>query len=186
MSDTKAARFQRVNRAFLTCMDAVPADAWDNPTPCDGWVARDVVEHLVEWVPSFLAGGGIEFGPLAGDPVASWKSASATIQRALDDPATATRTFEAGPLGEMSIENAVDMTITGDVLVHTWDLATATGQEVRLDPAVVHDQVAGMSSMGDALEQSGHFGPRVSVPDDADEQTKLLALSGRNPATSPT
>ena len=30
---------------------------WDAPAPVDGWVARDVVRHLVEWFPAFLEGG---------------------------------------------------------------------------------------------------------------------------------
>jgi hypothetical protein len=31
------------------------------------------------------------------------------------------------------------------------------------------------------LRASGHYGPRVAVPDDADWQTKLLAFIGRRP-----
>lgn len=38
-------------------------EAWDNPAPCEGWTARDVVRHLVEWFPDFLkAGAGVERG----------------------------------------------------------------------------------------------------------------------------
>jgi hypothetical protein len=35
--------------------------------------------------------------------------------------------------------------------------------------------------MEDAIRQSGHFGPRVEVPDDADERTRLIAFTGRRP-----
>ncbi len=35
--------------------------------------------------------------------------------------------------------------------------------------------------MDQALRASGHFGPRVEVPADADVQTRLLAFIGRNP-----
>jgi hypothetical protein len=38
-----------------------------------------------------------------------------------------------------------------------------------------------MEPMDEMLRQSGHFGPRVAVPDDADEQTKLIAFIGRQP-----
>jgi hypothetical protein len=31
------------------------------------------------------------------------------------------------------------------------------------------------------IHQSGHYGPRVEVPDDADEQTRLIAFTGRRP-----
>jgi len=32
-----------------------------------------------------------------------------------------------------------------------------------------------------ALRQSGHYGPRVDVSEDADIQTRLLAFIGRKP-----
>jgi len=38
-----------------------------------------------------------------------------------------------------------------------------------------------MEAYDDALRQSGQYGPRVLVPDDADEQTKLIAFTGRHP-----
>jgi len=31
----------------------------------------------------------------------------------------------------------------------------------------------------EAMRSSGHYGPRVAVADDADEQTRLLAFMGR-------
>lgn len=48
---------------------------WSAPAPVDGWTARDVVGHLVDWFPGFLAGGGIELPAgtgVADDPVAAW------------------------------------------------------------------------------------------------------------------
>jgi hypothetical protein len=38
-----------------------------------------------------------------------------------------------------------------------------------------------MEPMDEALRHSGHYGPRVPVPDDADVQTRLLAFIGRTP-----
>ena len=32
---------------------------WDAPTPVPQWVARDVVRHVVEWVPGMFAGQGL-------------------------------------------------------------------------------------------------------------------------------
>jgi len=31
--------------------------SWDAPAPVAGWTARDVVGHLIEWFPAFLADG---------------------------------------------------------------------------------------------------------------------------------
>ena len=65
---------------------------WDVPAPVEGWTARDVVRHLVEWFPGFLrAGAGIELpaGPsVDDDPVGSWDAHARGVQAVLDDPAT--------------------------------------------------------------------------------------------------
>jgi uncharacterized protein (TIGR03086 family) len=182
-------RFTRVASGFTATVDAVPADAWANPAPCEGWVARDVVAHLVEWLPGpgFLLGAfDVDTGPIPSvdvDPAGAWAVVRDTIQRALDDPAVAGRVADCGPPGRMSLEAAVDMTGTPDVLIHTWDLARAAGLDERLDPDEVHRQLTGVESlppeMDEAMRSSGHFGPRVVVSEDADEQTRLLAFNGR-------
>jgi uncharacterized protein (TIGR03086 family) len=75
----------------------------------------------------------------------------------------------------------IGMIVLGDVVVHTWDLARAAGLDEKLDPDEVHGMLEGMLPMDDMLRQSGQFGPRVEVPDDADEQTRLIAFTGRQP-----
>ena len=57
MSDI-ANRYRRVAATFTERVRAVPQDAWEWPAPCEGWVARDVVRHLVEWVPAFVREAG--------------------------------------------------------------------------------------------------------------------------------
>ena len=42
-------------------MNGVAEGGWDNPAPCEGRVARDVVRHLMEWIPGFFdANVGLE------------------------------------------------------------------------------------------------------------------------------
>ena len=50
-----------------------------------------------------------------------------------------------------------------------------------LDTGEVRDLLAGMEPHDEMLRQSGHYGPRIEVPADADEQTKLIAFTGRRP-----
>lgn len=190
MSDA-ATRFARVAEGFTARVGAVPPDRWGHPAPCDGWDARDVVRHLVEWVPGpgFLLGSfGVETGPIPSvddDPAGAWAVVRDAVQRALEDPDVAGRVEDCGPPGRMSLEAAVDMTCTPDVLIHTWDLARATGLDERLDPEEVHRMVVGLESLppevDDAMRGSGHYGARVAVSPDADEQTRLLAFMGRRP-----
>ncbi|HZP28114.1 MAG TPA: TIGR03086 family metal-binding protein [Acidimicrobiia bacterium] len=177
-------RYDRIAGAFTRRVEAVPADAWDAPAPCEGWVARDVVGHLVEWMPSLIESGwGVTVPPhptVDDDPVAAWAAVDAAIRRWLADPALATREADIFP-GRYSFEQAVDTFCTGDLLVHTWDLARATGLDEMLDPDEVHRMFEAMQPMDEVLRASGHYGPRVPVAADADEQTKLIAFTGRRP-----
>ena len=173
--------YATVADGFGRVVDAVPADAWDRPAPCEGWVARDVVRHLVEWVPGFFGErwGVVVDGPsLAEDPAGAWHALDAALRAALDADG---QTVADTPFGPQSLEQTLGMIVTGDVLVHTWDLARATGGDERLDPDEVHRLFQDMESMDEAMRGSGHFGPRVEVPADADEQTRLLAFTGRRP-----
>jgi len=102
------------------------------------------------------------------------------LQAALDDRVVAAREIDAGR-GLETVEHAIDGFCTGDVLVHTWDLARATGLDETLDPDEVHRMLAEMEPLDAVLRKSGHFGPRVEVPAEADEQTRLIAFLGRQP-----
>jgi uncharacterized protein (TIGR03086 family) len=177
-------RYRRVAADFARRVEVVPPGAWENESPCEGWVARDVVAHLVEWLSSFFFGTwGIDAGPVppaTESPSAAWTAVDRAIQSALDDPEVARQTRET-PIGVSSFEDAVDQICTPDVLVHTWDLARATGLDETLDPDTVHRFVESMGPADEAMRASGHFGPRVEVPADADEQTRLIAFMGRRP-----
>ena len=176
-------RYRKVAATFTQRVGEVPADAWQHPAPCEGWVARDVVGHLVEWLPGFFVGTfGVQMEPVPdlSDPAAAWAVVDAAFQAALDDPSFASVERDT-PMGPKTFEDAIDMICTPDVLVHTWDLARATGLDERLDPDEVHRFAESMEPLDAMLRESGHYGPRVPVPDDADEQTRLLAFLGRHP-----
>lgn len=180
-----AAEHRRVAGTFTDRVRGVAPGGWDDPAPPEGWVARDVVRHLIEWSRGFLAGGaGVDLpaGPsVDDDPVAAWTTHSDAVQALLDDPGTADRFLENPHVGAVPLDEAVDRFYTSDVFLHTWDLARATGQEERLDPAKCAVMLEGMLPMDEVLRQSGHYGPRVDVPEDADVQTRLLAFIGRHP-----
>jgi uncharacterized protein (TIGR03086 family) len=183
MTET-ADRYRKVAGQFRARLEAVPEGAWENPSPCEGWVARDVVAHLVDWLPAyFFPRWGIvaEPGPAASeDPAGAWAVVDAAIQAALDDPAVAGSERDTHT-GMASFEQTVDMICTPDVLVHTWDVARATGLDETLDPVEVRRMLAGVEPHDAAMRASGHYGPRVEVPADADDQARLLAFLGRRP-----
>ncbi|GHJ42908.1 hypothetical protein Cs7R123_02500 [Catellatospora sp. TT07R-123] len=176
---------RRIAAGFTDRVRGAAPGTWDDPAPCADWVARDVVRHLVEWFPAFLkAGAGIDLPqgpPVDDDPVGAWTVHSDGVQALLDDPATEGRILSNPHLGELPLGQAIDMVYTSDVFMHTWDLARATGQDERLDPDKCAQLLEGMLPMDAALRTSGHYGPRVEVPQDADVQTRLLAFIGRTP-----
>jgi uncharacterized protein (TIGR03086 family) len=158
---------------------------WSAPAPVPGWAARDVVVHLVEWLRSFVAAGSEVRLPdvpsPAEQPVAAWDAHQRAIQELLDDPTTAGTEFANPHTGSMPLAQAIDRFYTSDVFMHTWDLARATSQDVALDPELCAVLLSGMEPMEDVIRESGEFGTRVPVPDDADPQTRLIGFIGRDP-----
>ena len=83
-------RYRTVAAQFTERVKAVPDTAWSNPAPCEGWVARDVVRHLTDWLPAYFFGTW-DVGPPR--PVRRRRPArrrglavDGAIQDALDDP----------------------------------------------------------------------------------------------------
>jgi uncharacterized protein (TIGR03086 family) len=187
LSDRPAERHRQIGHLFSDRVRGT--QNWEAPCPVAGWAARDVVRHLIEWLPSFLeAGAGVRLprGPSVDtDPVVAWQVHCDGVQAVLDDPATADRVLTNDHIGSVPLDRAIDQFYTADVFMHTWDLARATGQHDRLDPDFCGLLLAGMHQMEDALRSSGQYGARVDVPDGGDAQTTLLACIGRDPFWTP-
>jgi uncharacterized protein (TIGR03086 family) len=162
---------------------------WDVPAPVDGWTARDVVRHLVEWFPGFLAMGSDERLPAGpsvdDDPVAAWQTHADGVQAVLDDPGSADKQFSNQHTGTQPLREAIDRFYTADVFMHTWDLARATGQDETLDPAFCAELLGGMEPIEEIMRGSGQYGARVAVPEDASVQDRMLGFIGRDPAWRP-
>jgi uncharacterized protein (TIGR03086 family) len=161
---------------------------WSAPAPVSGWAARDVVVHLLEWLPAFLASGSevrLPPGPPPADqPAVAWCAQQRAVQDVLDDPSMAGTDFTNPHTGTMPLGQAIDRFYTSDVFMHTWDLSRATGQDVTLDPELCAELLTGMQPIEELMRGSGQFGPAVPVPDDADPQTRLIGFIGRDPAWS--
>jgi uncharacterized protein (TIGR03086 family) len=176
--------YRRRAADYTRRVEAVPADRWENPSPCEDWTARDVVRHTVETSGLFLGfiGSSLPAGPsVDDDPVGAWRNARDAIQAALDDPDQATKEYD-GFTGKSTFEAGVKQFLSNDLVVHGWDLARATGGDDRMDPNDVREAFESLQGFDEKMMRSpGAFGPAVEPPPDADDQARLLAFLGRRP-----
>lgn len=176
-------RYKRLSDLFAAKVAAVPADKWDNASPCEGWTTRGVVQHVVDTQGLFLGFVGKELGDIPSvddDPVAAWDAARSKIQRELDDPVSAKTEYD-GFVGTTTFENSVNQFLCVDQVIHGWDLARAAGLDDSIaaeDIAYVEEQAA---TYGDAMRSPMVFGPEVEAPAGAGDQDRLLAFLGRRP-----
>ena len=159
---------------------------WSAAAPVDGWTARDVVDHLVTWLPGFLVSGGVTLPagpPTADDPAAAWEHHTHAVQALLT--ARGEEDFTHPFVGTHPIAQAVDRFYVSDVFMHSWDLARAGGQDARLDADFAGRLLGGMAQMEDVLRSSGQYGAPVAVADDAPVVDRLMGFVGRDPSWRP-
>ena len=186
MVDVAALHARALDETGRTVKGIAP-DQLGRPTPCDGWDVRTLLEHLVSgnlWVGELMAGKTIEEvgdrldGDVLGDDhVVAWRRSAEVAADAFNAPDAMSRpaAVSYGPVpGEVYAGHRLI-----DVVIHGWDLATATGQETTIDPDLVAGVEAVIAPQEELLRNSGMFGEDVEVPADASPQTRLLARLGR-------
>ena len=183
-----ANRYRRRADAFEATIVGTPPDRWASPSPCEKWLARDVVAHVVEYTAHVVHGGEAaptREAPAGFDPLVTFRASRADVERVLDDPGTASE-----------IVQEIDLAVSWDLPQHQWDLAMATGQEAIIDAGDLVALWSALSSQTpgwwEFMRTPGRFGPgievygpEVSVPDDASLQDRLLGLIGRDPHWTP-
>lgn len=161
---------------------------WDAPTPVAEWKARDVVEHLLGWLPSVLQDwAGVTLIEHAGDDLLTrWRARTEEIQQLLQDPETADRrvTTDMTAFAGRTVAEVIDQIYTSDIYQHTWDLATSSGQNPNMDPETARRMLGGMQQIEEILRSSGQYGP--AVPTDSTEPVdQLVGFIGRDPSWKP-
>ncbi len=176
-------RHRRACAGFARVAHAVPTDAWAAPTPCTDWTARDVVEHIIGFHDFLLLRPlGVRAQRPREDPAARWDATSVALFTALDADDVLDRATEL-PGGGTSTPRTMLDALTTDVLVHTWDLARATGQPAALDDELCERAYAAAIA-GTFTRAEGMIGPEFVIAPDAPITDKLVAFYGRDPAWS--
>ena len=178
--------YRRVVGHFGRLVAAVGPDQWNAPTPDAGWTVADLVEHVVDrdrMLAATVGGRTPDELDGFGDPVelpAAWAERVDWWEQRLADPGTAGRTWQT-PFGTMTFADAAYAFTVAEVTVHSWDLARAIGADETLDPTAVTAATEQLKSTENQLRRPGVMAAALEVPDDADDQTRLLAFTGRRP-----
>lgn len=189
MSPNLMERYRRAQDGFDAVLRVVSADRWDAPSACSEWTVRDVAGHVIwgqeqlaHWATGQVYGrtegapGAAHPAEMAGtDPAATWRAARGASDGTLTEE-TLGRLVALPALGERPVSAIVTLLVT-DLLAHTWDIGHAIGFDVRLDPDLVPGSFAW--ARDNIIRAPGFFGPELTPPRDADEQTRWLAYLGR-------
>jgi uncharacterized protein (TIGR03086 family) len=164
----------------------------DEPTPCTEFDVRAVANHMLGTVEAMRRVGAAE--PL--DPQDPWGTSGdhlrpeqwrQDLSERLRQYADAWSRPDAWE-GE-AMDGAVPRQLIGDmgyveVMLHGWDLARGSGQEVEFDDDAAERALEIMDEIGEQGRTGGAFGPEVEVADDAPAFARALARSGRDPEWS--
>jgi uncharacterized protein (TIGR03086 family) len=170
--------YRRRADAFAALIAETPAERWDAPSPCDGWRARDVVAHVVDYSAEVLRDKAhVQLAPPPGaqhDQGMAFGWIRREVERVLEDPAT-----------PPDVVRFIDEAVSFDLPQHWWDLAVATGQDATIDPVDVEIMWSALSPASPAFWKwqvdNGYYAPAVPVAQDAPLQDRLLGLIGRDP-----
>jgi len=163
-------------------------------TPCDAYDVRGLIQHLLHWAPIIEAAAKQAQVPadhpaeqdIAVDP-ATWQ---AEYLSWLDRIVTAWQPDSVWE-GVANVKGAevptarIGSSTLGELVLHGWDLAVATGQRLHHADSVVEPLFRTFTERGATGRAMGLYGPEVAVPESASLFDRTLGLSGRDPAWQP-
>src|SRR6266542_3433480 len=170
----------------------VRPNALAQPTPCAQWDVRALLNHVVGTLvvfadalenrtpaapPDPLAHGAPDL--VGRRPLAAYQEAAERALKASRREGALDTTYPSA-FGDMPGGALFGFT-TMDVLVHGWDIARATDQQVALDPELA-EAVLGFARQAIMPAMRGtSIGPEIDVAADAPVGDRLLAFVGRRP-----
>ncbi len=164
-------------------------EQFGDATPCDDWKVERLLDHMIGGCLMFAAAGSgekddalNESGNVGDDHVKAFRQAAEGALAAFKAPGAMERTFTL-PVGETPAQVAVGLALA-DAVVHGWDLAQATGQDLAVDEDIaeaIYGFTAGMMEPKGQWPRRTAFKDAVEIDDGAPARDRMLAYLGRNP-----
>lgn len=175
-------------------LDGVRDDQLDGATPCERLTVRELVAHVGSLGVAFAAAARKDLGELTDTPPADdgyvldddWRDRYpenlAGLAVAWSDPAAWQGMSRIA--GQDLPGDVIAMIALGEVTIHGWDIAVATGQDYAVEDADAEAVLGYVSTFAADGPVDGLFGPAVDVGPDASPFERALAVSGRDPRWS--
>ena len=164
-------------------------DQLGDSTPCPEWDVRTLLNHLIDGMVAVSAGvsgektevdSGVDHA--ADDHVGAFERASKGALEAFSEPGVLDKNI-AMPWGDTPGAVVLGLVLT-DCVVHGWDLAQATGQQIVIDDdaaEAIYGMTAKMMQPKGSFPRGDRFAEPVEVAEDAPPADKMLAYMGRQP-----
>ena len=197
-----------LDRAIATCGSVVARVRLDQltaPTPCSEMDVRAMLGHLVGVLDRIAALGrgddpfAVTETPAPDDRWSdAWTTSARRVAEAWRDDAVLEQPMALPWIHGSGAD--VLASYLSELTVHTWDLATETGQQPDWDDTVVAEALAArdflpaenrralfeeISTAMGLDEVAVPFAEATPVPDDAPAIDRLVAWNGRDPAADP-
>ncbi len=183
--------FEPAARALGMLLRGVTDDQLTCPTPCERWTVGDLLDHVMGLTVAFriAAEKGPDAAPAGpGEPSVAkldpqWRS---QLPVQLDELVAAWRepaawTGETAVGGVMLPAEIMGVVALNELVVHGWDLASATGQPYDANDQSVETVYRLVSQQASSDGTPGLFGPSITLPADAPLLDRALGLTGRDP-----
>lgn len=194
MADRVPLDFDPPARRLRSLLLGIDDDELADPTPCADWPVAALLVHIMGFTHAFAQAAGKLTGapgtdgpPPAPDPAdlpPHWRSRMPVLIEELAgawrDPAAWTGTSRVG--GATMPAATIGAFGMNELVVHSWDLARATGQDYAADPRILEALVE-LLSQGPADGTPGMFGPVIIAEEDLLDQ--VVGLAGRDPRWRP-
>lgn len=155
---------------------------WQAASPCEGWTATDVLDHVIGSQREFLT-PHVDLGDEPqGAPEQRWAAHWSAVRAQLT-PELIGREYD-GVFGRTTIGATLSTFFGMDLLVHRWDLARALGQQADFTDDELDRLEHKLAEVGDNIYQYGASKPALPVSDDAPRQVAVLARVGRDAAAA--